>query len=234
MISLVNFSIRFKEKIILENINSDFPSGKLTALIGRNGCGKSTLIRSICGLNKKYEGEIFIEGLNIRNAPGYQLAKIIAYVNTRRPQMANLRCEDIVALGRSPHTAWHGGLGGEHKEIVKKAIELVGMQDYTLRYFHTLSDGESQKIIIARAIAQDTPIIILDEPTSFLDMPTRFEIINLMKTLCLNGKTIIYSTHELDLALKFSDYIALIQDHMLINLPSLEMKDSPHLSQLFH
>ena len=223
MIKLNNFSIGFSNPLLLSDISTTFSDGSLTALIGRNGTGKSTLMKALCGLNPNYSGEIFLDGMNLRDVSRPMLAKKIAFVNTQRPRLANLKCKDVVALGRSPYTAWHGKLSSEDSHAVRKALEIVGMVAYAQRDFNSLSDGECQKIMIARAIAQDTPYILLDEPTSFLDLPTRHELATLLKSLTQTGKTIIFSTHELDIALKFSDYIALIDSSELINLPTSEM-----------
>lgn len=225
MIQLDNFSISFGKRLLLDNISTAFKSRELSALIGKNGTGKSTLLKAMCGLFNNYSGEITLDGKNIKDIPQYKLSRLIAYVNTQRPRMANLKCKDIVALGRSPYTGWHGKLSKDDNEIILNSIKLVGMEDYLDRYFHNLSDGESQKIMIARAIAQDTEIILLDEPTSFLDLPTRYELVEILKKLVKEyGKTIIFSTHELNIALKFSDYISLVDSPFLINLPTEEMK----------
>lgn len=225
MIRLKNFSIGFHDKTLLQDISTIFKDGELTAMIGKNGAGKSTVLKAICGLNKKYSGNINIDNENIKQISPNKLAKKIAYVNTQRPRIANLRCKDVVSLGRSPYTGWNGKLSSYDEEIVDKALETVGMKEYSDRYFNTLSDGESQKIMIARAITQQTEIIILDEPTSFLDLPTRYELVELLKRLSKSdGTTIIFSTHELDIALKFADYIALLESPDLINLPTIEMK----------
>lgn len=224
MINLEKFSIGYGSGWLLENTYTDFPSNTLTALIGKNGSGKSTLLKAICGLNFNYQGEIFINGKNLRNKPREALAKELSYVNTQKPKISNLKCRDVVALGRTPYTSWLGRLSKKDEEIISEALSTVGMESYENINFNNLSDGESQKIMIARAIAQDTKIIILDEPTSFLDLPTRFELARILKNLSKNkGKTIIFSTHELDIALKTADYISLIDERKLINLGVPEM-----------
>lgn len=234
MILLKDFSIGFADKPLLEKVSTVFEKGKLTALIGRNGSGKSTLMKAISGIIENYSGEILIDDNNIKEIPQNFLAFKMAFVNTRRPFGNRIKCWDLVALGRSPHTSWHGKLSDKDKEIAEKALSMVGMTGYRDRYIQTLSDGECQKIMIARAIAQDTPIIILDEPTSFLDLPTRYEIVGLLKNLTTDqGKTIIFSTHELDIALEKSDMIALISERQLHNLPVREMIESGLIQSLF-
>ena len=238
MIQLKDFTIGFENRRLLDNVSTSFRKSKLTALIGRNGTGKSTLLKAICGLNDDYKGEILIDGENIRKIPRNRFATLLAYVNTQRPRMSNLRCKEVVALGRSPYTGWNGKLSEEDFKIVDKAIDLVGMKGYENRYFNSLSDGESQKIMIARAIAQDTKIIILDEPTSFLDLPMRHELVEILKELTIEEKkTILFSTHELDVALRLCDYIGLIDAGKIYNLPVKEMvsfiKDTHHSFESF-
>lgn len=219
MIQLKNFSVGFEGRPLLKDVSTDFRDGKLTSLIGENGAGKSTLLKSICGINADYSGEIIIDGRDIKKLTRKEIATVLSYVNTQRPRMANLKCYDVVALGRTPYTGWHGRISDYDKEMIHQAINKVGMEDYEIKYFNNLSDGECQKIMIARAIAQDTKYILLDEPTSFLDLPTRYDLVDLLKQLTEIGKTIIFSTHELDIAIKKSDYIGLITDGKLINEP---------------
>ena len=234
MIELKNLTLGFPQKILIENLSTSFQSGVLTALIGRNGSGKSTLLKAICGLNEKFKGDILIAGENIRNIPKHKLAKLLSFVNTSRPRIANLSCREIVALGRAPYTDWIGNLNQNDKEIVDEALGAVGMTDYSQRTINSLSDGEAQRIMIARALAQDTNIIILDEPTSFLDLPNRFEVVELLKKLSYErGKTIIFSTHELDIALEISDRIAILDNKSLYNETVESVIKSGRIQKLF-
>lgn len=234
MIRLEDLTIGFSHKTLLRNVSGIFPGKRLTGLIGRNGTGKSTLMKTICGLNEKYQGDILINRENIKRIPRNKLARLIAYVNTQRPRISNLKCKDIVALGRSPYTGWHGSLTKEDLFVMDKALRLVGMEEYKERNFNSLSDGECQKIMIARAIAQDTDIIILDEPTSFLDLPTRYDLAKLLKRLTEDeSKTILFSTHELDIALKFCDYIAMIEGGNLYIGTSQDMRNNERLNKAF-
>ena len=235
MIKLKELNIEFGSRKLLNVVSGIFSRGELTALIGRNGSGKSTLLRSICGFFTNYSGEIQIEGKNIRDLSKLQMAKKISFVTTERPRIANLSCRDIVSLGRSPYTDWMGRLLKTDKEIIDDALESVGMLALADRSMDNLSDGECQRIMIARAIAQDTPAIILDEPTSFLDLANRYEVVTLLKKLAnQRNKSIIFSTHELDIALDKADKIALIDDEKLIHKNVEEMIKSGLIQKMFH
>lgn len=234
MIELKNFSIGFGSKTLLESVFTNFRGSSLTALIGRNGSGKSTLLRALAGLNRHYSGEILLDGLDKREMTSGELARRLAFVATGRARIPNMRCEDVVAIGRAPYTNWIGRMQEEDRGIVMEAIRSVGMESYVRRTMDTMSDGECQRIMIARALAQDTPIILLDEPTSFLDLPNRYELVSLLRRLAHNqGKCIIFSTHELDIAMKMCDHIALIDNGSLHNLPPEEMRNRGHINRLF-
>lgn len=163
-----------------------------------------------------------------------QLAKTISFVTTERIRISNLKCKDVVSLGRTPYTNWIGNLQNEDIRIINHSLELVGMQDYANRTMDSMSDGECQRIMIARALAQDTPIIILDEPTSFLDLPNRYELCSLLQQLAhKQNKCILFSTHELDIALTMCDSIALIDKPHLHYMSTKEMIASGHIERLF-
>ncbi len=234
MIQLSDFSIGYGSRTLLERVNTSFGKGQLTALIGRNGSGKSTLLRAIAGLNRHYTGDILIDGMDIRSLSPGNLAKSLAFVTTERTRIHNLRCEDVVAIGRAPYTNWIGRMQDIDRTIVLDAIRSVGMESYARRTMDTMSDGECQRIMIARALAQDTPVILLDEPTSFLDMPNRYELVSLLRSLAHDkGKCILFSTHELDVAMRMCDSIALVDNGKLHHLPVEEMMRSGHIQRLF-
>lgn len=235
MIRLQNFSIGYGSRILLGKVNTSFRKGELTALIGRNGTGKSTMLRAIAGLNSRYTGEILLDGKLLENLPRQEQAKELAFVNTERMRIPNLRCEDVVAIGRSPYTNWIGRMQQSDRESVMAAMHSVGMESYARRTMDTMSDGECQRVMIARALTQDTPIMLLDEPTSFLDMPNRYELVSLLRSLAHGqGKCILFSTHELDVALRMCDSIALVDNKRLHHLPIPEMVASGHIQRLFH
>ncbi len=234
MIELRNFSIGYGERTLLQDVNATIKKGELTALIGRNGTGKSTLLRAIAGLNRSYSGEIIQGGRNTLDMGAELMSRILAFVSTKRTRIANLRCEDVVALGRAPYTNWIGRLQDVDKEIVMRSLSSVGMSAYVGRTMDKMSDGECQRVMIARALAQSTPIILLDEPTSFLDMPNRYELCTLLAKLAHEeGKCILFSTHELDIAMSLTDAIALIDPPHLPCMPTAEMRKSGFIERLF-
>lgn len=234
MIELRDFSTGYSNRTLLQEANVSLTDGTLTALIGRNGSGKSTLLRAIAGLNSNYTGEIKLDSHNLQQMKPQQLARVIAFVNTERTRIASLRCEDVVAMGRAPYTNWIGRLQPVDNTIVAHALEAVGMADYARRTMDTMSDGECQRIMIARALAQATPTIVLDEPTSFLDLPGRYELVALLRKLAHDeGKCVLFSTHELDIAIQLCDNIALLDTPRLRYLPTEEMRASGYIDRLF-
>ena len=234
MIEFHDFSIGYGSRILLRGVDATIAPKKLTALIGRTGSGTSTLLRAIAGLNPAYGGRIKLDGRDLRSMPPMQLARTLAFVNTERTRIANLRCEDVVAAGRAPYTDWIGRLRETDRDAVEKSLAAVGMSDYGYRTMDTMSDGECQRVMIARALAQDTPIILLDEPTSFLDMPNRYELVGLLRRLAHEeGKCVMFSTHELDIAMLLCDSIALLDAPHLRCLPTEEMRRSGYIDRLF-
>lgn len=211
MIEIKNYSIGFNGKELLTGCNSAFHSGTLTALIGRNGAGKSTLLRSIIGLESRYCGDIAVDGVSVKSMSPRERARRMALVATRRERVPGLTCRQAVELGRTPYTSWSGALSEADHSVVDEALESVGMASYASRRIDTLSDGEYQKIMIARALAQDSGILLLDEPTSFLDQPGRYGLCRLLAGLARErGKCIVFSTHEVDVAFEICDSITLI------------------------
>lgn len=235
MIELSNFSIGYEGRSLICCTDTTIEKSKLTALIGRNGTGKSTLLRAIAGLNKNYSGEIIISGQSVRHMNVSQMAKTLAFVTTERTRIPNLRCKDVVAAGRAPYTNWIGKMQDADRDIVMQSLEKVGMESYAERTMDKMSDGECQRIMVARALAQSTPVILLDEPTSFLDMPNRYELCSLLSQLAHNdGKCILFSTHELDIALSIADNIAFIDQTKLLNLSTNEFARNGYVKQIFH
>lgn len=234
MIRFQSLSLGYGSRILIDSLSATVKSGELTALVGRNGTGKSTLLRAIAGLGERKEGDILLGDKSIDSLSTAELATMVAFVTTDKVRIANLRCRDVVALGRAPYTNWIGRMQEQDEEIVMRSMELVGMSDYADKTMDRMSDGECQRIMIARALAQQTPIILLDEPTAFLDMPNRYELCTLLQRLAHEEqKSILFSTHELDIALALCDSIALISPPQLHLLPTEEMVKSGYIEKLF-
>ncbi len=192
-------------------LDASLYSGELTSLLGPNGAGKSTLLRTLAGFQKPLSGKVDIEGKNVCNYSGKELARTISVVLTEKPLLENMDVETLVGLGRAPYTGFWGRFTDADKEAVNSAIKLMGIEALRHRMVQSLSDGERQKTMIAKAFAQETPIIFLDEPTAFLDYPSKVEIMLLLHSLAHQlQKTIFMSTHDLDMALQLSDRIWLM------------------------
>ena len=234
MIQLKDLTLGYEQRILLEKVSTHITGGQLVALLGRNGTGKSTLLRAIMGLETPKNGEIILHGKNIASLKPEELARNISFVTTDKVRIANLRCRDVVALGRAPYTNWIGQLQPEDQKRVDDAMQLVGMSSYAEKTMDKMSDGECQRIMIARALAQDTPVILLDEPTAFLDLPNRYELCLLLKKLAQEEKKcVLFSTHDLDIALSLCDSIMLIDNPQMYTLPTPEMVASGHIERLF-
>lgn len=198
-------------KLVAKNLNGVLNKGEMTCLLGANGRGKSTLMKTICGFLKPLAGTLLLNGLEIGKLSEKEMAKQIAVVLTEKITAPNATVWELVAYGRSPFTGFLGRLSASDNNMVQKAIEQCGIAHKKYAQLSTLSDGERQKATIAKALAQDTPFIILDEPTAFLDLPARVEIMQLLRQLASKtGKSILMSTHDLDLALQMSDQLWLL------------------------
>lgn len=199
-------------KAVQRHLNLSLDSHQMTALIGPNGAGKSTLLRTICGLQKQIQGEILIEGKSIDHLSTMEKAKLISVVLTHSADTSMLTVREIVSIGRQPYSNWLGLKDIHHEEMIEKALSTVNISHLAKRQLAALSDGEKQRVWIAKALAQDTPIILLDEPTSHLDYKNRIEIFKLLHRLSVSGKSILISTHELDLAIHFADQLWVMED----------------------
>ena len=235
MIQLSNISLAFGERTLIEGATTRFECGEMVALLGRNGTGKSTLLRAIAKLGEVAQGDIMVDGKAISEIDIRTFARLVAFVNTERVDIDSMRAYDLVAIGRSPYTDWMGRLTNEDRAIIERAMQITGVDKLADRMVETLSDGECQRVMIARALAQDTPVILLDEPTAFLDLPNRYELCTLLGRLAHDeGKLIVFSTHELDIALTLADSIALVDTPRLVHLPTSEMIASGNLERLFN
>lgn len=202
---------RGQDSIIHQNINVHLQRGEFACLLGPNGAGKSTLIKTLSGFIPKLSGDVRVNGQSLDAYNRKELAKHISVVLTEKLMIPNMTVFDLVALGRTPFTGFFGSLSASDKEMVREAIQDVGLAAFENRQLMCMSDGERQKAMVAKALVQDTPLIILDEPTAFLDLPSRIEIVQLLKKLARQkNKGILLSTHDLDLALQLADKIWLL------------------------
>ncbi len=233
-IELHGVALGYGGRMLFEGADIGFGWGEFTALIGRNGTGKSTLLRTIAGLAKPMRGEISIDGRPLGELHPRRVAEMISFVSTDEVRITNLRVEDVAGLGRAPYTNWIGRLTDDDRRHVERALALVGMGDFAAESMDTLSDGERQRVMIARALAQDTPIILLDEPTAFLDLPNKYEICLLLRELAhKQGKSIIFSTHDLSIALELCDTIAMIDGGRFHYGTAAQLVERGEIQQLF-
>lgn len=208
---VIGYTTKKHSKVVGSDINASINSGELTCLLGANGVGKSTLLRTLSAFQPKLDGKIYIKGKEIAQYNDREMAHLISVVLTEKPDIQNMTIEELISLGRNPYTGFWGRLSQEDNEIVEHAIALVGIEHLKGRMVQDLSDGERQKVMIAKALAQETPIIYLDEPTAFLDYPSKVEMMQLLHRLSRQtNKTIFLSTHDLELALQIADKVWLM------------------------
>lgn len=217
IISLDGFSIGHqKDKALLSSLNLAVNRGEMVALIGRNGTGKSTLLKSIIGLLEPLGGSCLLDGLPLSDYSLLQRARRLSFVSSQITQLPALTVSELVALGRMPYTGWMGRMSSEDRAIVRQALEEVQMASFSNRKLDCLSDGERQRAMIARAFAQDTPLIVLDEPTAFLDIPNTYELIRLLSSFRDGGRSIVYSTHDLEMAMQCADKMWVIHEDRIL------------------
>ena len=230
----IGYRIQNTEYRVQTDLDFALQQGEMVCMLGPNGCGKSTLLRTLAGLQPALSGEYRIQMPSGR----YRPEKSVALVLTERLSMENTTVHDVVAMGRYPYTSFLGGLTAEDERLIEEALEAVGFienteyriqnTDISQSMFNAHSDGEKQRILIAKALAQQTPIILLDEPTAHLDLPHRILVLRLLRKLAHEqGKTILISTHELDLALALSDRILLMSP----NNGGVQLDTAEHLKK---
>lgn len=186
-------------KVLIEAINTEITSGQLIGLIGQNGVGKSTLIKTLLGFHPPISGEVSLNNKPIGSLSAKELAKQVSVVLTGKPESLNLSVTELIALGRYPYSGWLGTLKAEDKESVESALTMMEINYIAHKKLYELSDGQMQKVMIARAIAQETNLIVLDEPTSHLDLKNKIEVLSLLKKIANAGKGVLMSTHEIQL-----------------------------------
>lgn len=219
------------ERVVMDNITASLHSGRLTCLIGNNGAGKSTLLRTISAFQPKIAGRIMLEGRELEEYTRQQLAMRIGVVLTERPSVQNITVFQMAAMGRSPYTGFFGRLSEEDSRIVSDSLRMVGIDHLADRMVGTLSDGERQKMMTAKALAQQTDIIYLDEPTAFLDYGSKVDLLQMLGRLCHdNNKSILLSTHDLELALQIADELWVMTPRGITSGTTRQLADDGTLS----
>lgn len=230
IISLSQLSVGYSlSHPIISDINLELRSGQLACLIGENGIGKSTLLKTLTGFLPKLKGSLLLGNRDIESFSQRELARQVSIVLTQKPDVQNLTIEEIIGLGRSPYTGFFGRLRAEDRKVVDDAIATMGIEKLRGRMIQTLSDGERQKVMIAKALAQETPIILLDEPTAFLDFPSKAETFQSLQRMAHErDKLVLLSTHDLELAVRFADSLLEVKKGCLQTVSASEVKASIH------
>ena len=217
----IGYASKKEQTVVASKINIELHQGELIGLVGANGIGKSTLLRTLTKVQKLLSGIISINEKNIKKFSPNELAKALSLVLTEQVASKNLSVYELVALGRQPYTNWVGKLSNNDLKIVNKALQQTNIEELKHKKCFELSDGQLQKVMIARALAQDTDLIILDEPTTHLDMYHKAYVLKLLKKLVKHtNKTILFSSHEIDLAIQLCDkLIVMTEDDIIIDSP---------------
>lgn len=212
-IVLQNACMGYLHREVLHDVSLSLKAGQLTCLIGPNGAGKSTFLRTLCGFLPLLSGEIGLHGRPLQQISIRQMARIVSIVLTQRPDLAHMSVGEVIAMGRTPYSNFWGRLRESDQQAVDEALRMTGLQPLTHRQIQTLSDGEFQKVMIAKSLAQHTPVMLLDEPTAFLDYPSKVETMRLLSQLATEtGKTVLVSTHDLELALSFAHMLLYVDN----------------------
>lgn len=234
-LKIAALSIGYNNKSIVNTIEISTKNTQLIGVIGRNGKGKSTLLKTLAGLLPPIAGQFVFNDTDIFSLSEKEKAKLISIVSTTKTAIGGIKVSDFVAFGRYPYTNWLGINKKEDEIVIADAIQLCNIHHLSDRYYDELSDGEKQKVNIARAIAQNTPLIILDEPTVHLDLINTVEVLKLLKQLTENhGKTIVFSTHQIEYALQICGEIWLINNDKIEAFSPTELINKEKLKELFH
>lgn len=221
ILTTTNLSIGYTSKstinVIAQNINLNLKEGKLIALIGENGIGKSTLLKTLSGLKKPIHGTVFLNNKDLKNYNQNELAQNLSLVLTEKLPESNLTVFELIALGRQPYTNWIGTLTNTDLETINTAIKLTQIEHLVNKKHYEISDGQFQNVLVARALSQDTPLIILDEPSTHLDLFHKVALFKLLKNLASDSnKCILFSTHDIDLAIQLADEMIVMTTEFIV------------------
>ena len=229
------YGSRHKRYVVAKELSATLLAGSFTAIIGTNGAGKSTLLRTLAGLQPALEGDILWQGKPLADYSRRELSKNLAVVLTERTSGEGLTAREVVEMGRMPYTGFDGRLSEEDGRVVNEAMEMTGVAALATRVVDSLSDGERQRVMIAKALAQQTPVILLDEPTAFLDFPSKVSLLRLLSTLAQHhGKTILLSTHDLELTFQIAGQLWLLSPEGLVVGTPHALSDKGILEKFFH
>lgn len=211
ILEVKNLTIGYKDTLVASDINFEISSGEMLGIVGINGIGKSTLLRTLGSIQPELSGEIKINNTSLKTFKSDLLAKEISVVLTEPIASKNMTVQELIALGRQPYTNWIGTLNKEDKSKISEAIQMLELEDLVQKKCYELSDGQLQRVMIARALVQDTAIILLDEPTTHLDLYHKVQILKLLKSITnKTNKTIVFTSHEIELVIQLSDKILLL------------------------
>lgn len=230
-----NLSVGYGRKSLIENINISVEKGEILTIIGPNGAGKSTILKSITRQLKTISGEVYIDSEQLKKIKALSLAKRVAFVSTDKIHQDMISCEEVVSLGRYPHTGRLGHLSGEDKEKVYHALRLVDAYDIRYQDYMKISDGQKQKVRIAMAVCQEPDMIVLDEPTSFLDIKHKIEVLEILKGMADRGVSVIMSLHELELVKLVADKVVCVDDKNIVRYGNCEeIFSGSFIDELYH
>ncbi len=233
--TLTSLTVGYGQRAVVRCVDAELAEGQLTCLLGPNGAGKSTLLRTLAGFQKPLEGRLRLGPDDALALSAQEMSRRVSVVLTERVEGSGLRVADVVELGRSPYTDFFGRFTADDRRHVRQAMQLTGIEPLRERLCHTLSDGERQKAMIAKALAQQTDVILLDEPTAFLDFPSKVDTMLLLSRLAHDErKAVLASTHDLDLALQVADRLWLITpEGSLISGAPKDLAASGELARAF-
>lgn len=234
MISTKNLKVAYGDNIIIENLSVSIPKGKITALIGPNGCGKSTLLKTLSRINKPLAGEIQIDAEALSSYSHKSLAKTLSMLPQVLVSPEGISVRKLVEYGRAPYVSHWGRLNESDHEIVEQAMHETGIQEMADRPVESLSGGQKQRAWIAMVLAQDTSIVLLDEPTTYLDLSHQVELMHLMRKLNQSGKTVVVVLHDLNQACRYCDHLVVLKEGKLTHQGSpLEIMNETLLEEVF-